>query len=165
MKSKLSLFLIFMIPLFSVFGQQKYPIQTIFKGDSVVMLTLKQSDNINKLIDNQESTLQKNSNEIDNLHRNIYTLKDSIKTLSKIITEYSKNKNTLEKNLNITSKDLITARDSLVYERKQIKMYRTEWTEMNNELNARAKDHRIENTLILIGTGIFTIIVTIFSGK
>jgi len=56
---KIFLFLLF-FP-FLMLGQNQYPIQTIFNGDSVVILTLKQSDEINRTIDEQNLFLYKRS--------------------------------------------------------------------------------------------------------
>ena len=50
--------------ILSVCTYSQYPIQTIFKGDSVVILTIKQSNDINYLIDKQSelvSNLQEQS--------------------------------------------------------------------------------------------------------
>ena len=56
---KIFLFLLF-FP-FLMLGQNQYPIQTIFNGDSVVILTLKQSDEINRTIDEQNLFLSNRS--------------------------------------------------------------------------------------------------------
>jgi len=50
--------------IFSLFtlimvGQIKYPIQTIYKGDSVVILSIKQSIDINRAIDTQKKNYQR----------------------------------------------------------------------------------------------------------
>ena len=49
--------LIFLMISFVGMGQLKYPIQTIYKGDSVVILTIKQSLDINKAIDTQRKII------------------------------------------------------------------------------------------------------------
>ena len=56
---KIFLFLLF-FP-FLMLGQNQYTIQTIFNGDSVVILTLKQSDEINRTIDEQNLFLSNRS--------------------------------------------------------------------------------------------------------
>ena len=46
-------FIFLTISLFG-FSQIKYPIQTIYRGDSVVILSIKQSVEINKVIEKQK---------------------------------------------------------------------------------------------------------------
>ena len=43
----------------------QYPIQTLFKGDSVVILTIKQSENINKVIDKQNVKIEEQNQLIE----------------------------------------------------------------------------------------------------
>lgn len=43
--------------LIPLLGYSQYPIQTIFKGDSVVIITVKQSEDINNLIDKQSKLI------------------------------------------------------------------------------------------------------------
>jgi hypothetical protein len=40
------------------YSQTKYPIKTIFRGDSVVMLSIKQSEKINEMIEKQKKTIK-----------------------------------------------------------------------------------------------------------
>jgi len=49
------------IMLMSLSGMAQYPIKTIFKGDSVIILTIQQSESINKMIE-KNSKLNKESN-------------------------------------------------------------------------------------------------------
>ena len=57
------------------YSQPSYPIQTVLKGDSVVILTKKQSDEIDLLIDNQKLRIQKYKTEIKKLTDTNYILK------------------------------------------------------------------------------------------
>jgi hypothetical protein len=53
--------------ILSVCGYSQYPIQTIFKGDSVVILTIKQSEEINKTIEKTKDINKENKNKITKL--------------------------------------------------------------------------------------------------
>ncbi len=52
--------------LLSIVGlsQTKYPIQTIYKGDSVVILTIRQSFDINKAIETQKKAIREQNKKI-----------------------------------------------------------------------------------------------------
>lgn len=50
--------LIFILLSLNAFSQRKYPITTIFKGDTVVMMTTAQSQKINDLIDSLDRKVQ-----------------------------------------------------------------------------------------------------------
>jgi len=57
---------VLLVLLFVLFGmisysQTKYPIKTIFRGDSVVILTIQQSDNINKMIEKNSRLIKENN--------------------------------------------------------------------------------------------------------
>ena len=56
------------------FTQPKYPIQTIFKGDSVVILTIKQSFDINKAIDSQKRIIRDQNKKMVALNKTIDSL-------------------------------------------------------------------------------------------
>lgn len=62
----------------TILGQNKYPIQTIFKGDSVVVLSIKQSMDINKALDTQKRIIREQA-------RKIIALNKTIDSLNKII--------------------------------------------------------------------------------
>jgi uncharacterized coiled-coil protein SlyX len=73
---------VLLILLFVLFGmvsysQTKYPIKTIFKGDSVVILTIQQSNNINKMI-------EKNSKSIKEYNVKIQEYESKIKELERV---------------------------------------------------------------------------------
>jgi hypothetical protein len=67
------------------YSQPTYPIQTVLKGDSVVILTKKQSKEIDFLIDNQKTRIQKYKTEIKNLTDTNYVLKQDIQTKDSVI--------------------------------------------------------------------------------
>ena len=71
MRTLLLIFLL--IPLLG-FSQTKYPIQTIFRGDSVVILSIKQSININKAIDSQKRVIRDQNKKIVALNKTIDSL-------------------------------------------------------------------------------------------
>ena len=66
-------FIFLTISLFG-FSQIKYPIQTIYKGDSVVILTVKQSLNVNKAIDTQRKIIKEQNKKIAALNKTIDSL-------------------------------------------------------------------------------------------
>jgi hypothetical protein len=67
------------------YSQPTYPIQTQLKGDSVVILTKKQSDNINLLIENQKIRIQKYKTEIKLVNDTNTTLINDIKIKDSVI--------------------------------------------------------------------------------
>ncbi len=66
--------LIFLMISFVCMGQLKYPIQTIYKGDSVVILTIKQSLNVNKVIDTQRKIIREQNKKILSQNKKIDSL-------------------------------------------------------------------------------------------
>jgi len=77
--------IIFLIIVGVGYSQPTYPIQTVLKGDSVVILTKKQSKEIDFLIDNQKTRIQKYKTEIKNLTDTNYVLKQDIQTKNSVI--------------------------------------------------------------------------------
>ena len=77
--------IIFLIIVGVGYSQPTYPIQTVLKGDSVVILTKKQSKEIDFLIDNQKTRIQKYKTEIKNLTDTNYVLKQDIQTKDSVI--------------------------------------------------------------------------------
>ena len=63
--------------LFSLTGiaQTKYPIRTIFKGDSVVVLSIKQSIDINKALETQKRIIREQTRKIALLNKVVDSLK------------------------------------------------------------------------------------------
>lgn len=61
MKKLISLFVVALLSIPSI---AQYPIKTIFKGDSVIILTIKQSDRINDMLEKSSKTSKDNSKKI-----------------------------------------------------------------------------------------------------
>ena len=59
-------------------SQPKYPIQTMYKGDSVVILSIKQSFDINKAIETQKRVIREQSRKITLLNKTIDSLNNTI---------------------------------------------------------------------------------------
>lgn len=74
--------LIFLMISFVSLGQLKYPIQTIYKGDSVVILTIKQSFDINKGIETQRKIIREQNRKIQAQNRKIDSLTNTIAKLN-----------------------------------------------------------------------------------
>jgi hypothetical protein len=66
-------FIFLTISLFG-FGQIKYPIQTIYKGDSVVILSIKQSITINRAIETQKKIIREQNKKILSQNKKIDSL-------------------------------------------------------------------------------------------
>lgn len=66
-------------------SQPSYPIQTVLKGDSVVILTKKQSDEVNLLMDKQRVRIQNFKSEVKILTDTSNILKNEIKIKDTII--------------------------------------------------------------------------------
>jgi len=69
--------------LLSLIGlsQPKYPVQTLYKGDSVVILTIKQSVDINRAIDTQKKIIRDQAKKITILNSKIDSLNNIIATI------------------------------------------------------------------------------------
>jgi len=63
-------------------GQLKYPIQTIYRGDSVVIITIKQSLDINKGIETQRKIIREQNKKILSQNKKIDSLNNIITKLS-----------------------------------------------------------------------------------
>jgi len=72
---RILLLLSFLLILLSSLSQTKYPIQTIFKGDSVVILSIKQSIDINKAIETQKRIIREQTKKIALLNKVVDSLK------------------------------------------------------------------------------------------
>lgn len=89
--------LFFISLIFSVHGYSQYPIQTIFKGDSVVILTIKQSEDINKSIEKSKETNKENKNKINQLNRVIDSLNQVISTKNNQVLVLESKRDSLQK--------------------------------------------------------------------
>ena len=101
--------IIFLIIVGVGYSQPTYPIQTVLKVDSVVILTKKQSKEIDLLIDNQKIRIQKYKTEIKNLTDTNYVLKQSIQTKDSVIDSL----NNMISNINYGYDSLINRLDTL----------------------------------------------------
>ena len=77
-------FIFLTISLFG-FSQIKYPIQTIYKGDSVVILSVKQSIDINKVIEKQKKIIREQNKKIVALNKTIDSLSRINKRVNTVI--------------------------------------------------------------------------------
>lgn len=79
--------------ILSVCAYSQYPIQTIFKGDSVVILTIKQSNDINYLIDKQSALVSNLQEQVKLLNQKLeltnkeLMIKDSVSNHYKSLSD------------------------------------------------------------------------------
>ncbi len=116
MKLKFLLIVFFSLFFKSIFAQQKYPIQTIFKGDSVVILTKEQALRINRVIDEKNFTLS-------TYKKDIFLLNDTIKKIKwKLVTSEAEMQRKFTK-----VKDSLNSANNLVLEsNRKIEYYQQE---------------------------------------
>lgn len=67
-------------------GQGKYPIQTLYKGDSVVILTTEQSIDINKAISSQKKIIREQAKKIATLNNKVDSLNNIIASIPTTLT-------------------------------------------------------------------------------
>jgi hypothetical protein len=91
MKGLIFLIGIILIPLL---GMSQYPIKTIFKGDSVIILTIQQSEKINEMLDKSSKSIKESSkknkeyeSEIEKLNTVISDQNAYIDSLSNLLLE------------------------------------------------------------------------------
>ena len=101
----------FLFITFLLHGQNSYPIQTILKGDSVVIYTTDQSNDLNLTIENQrflsstyKTKLEDYSKKIDSLEKNINNKQMVIDSL--YLTH--KNQDSLQQRLYVLEKHQLT---------------------------------------------------------
>lgn len=82
---KTVLTIIFCLLTFIGIGQIKYPIQTIYKGDSVVILSIKQSIDINRAIDTQKKIIREQSRKINYLNSKVDSLNNVIANIPNML--------------------------------------------------------------------------------
>lgn len=104
MKQTLLIFLFVLIGMMS-YSQTKYPVKTIFKGDSVVILTIQQSDNINKMIEKNLKIIKENNAKLQEYESRIKVLEKTnsyqnayIDSLSDVLLECWSNVDTIQYN-------------------------------------------------------------------
>ena len=56
------LLLLIGLTLLSFVGYGQYPIKTIFKGDSVIILTIQQSEKINEMLEKSSKSIKESNN-------------------------------------------------------------------------------------------------------
>ena len=102
---KVSLVLLFVLISMLSYSQTKYPIKTIFRGDSVVILTIQQSDNINKMIEKNSKLIKDNNAKLQEYIGRIKVLEQVtnnqnayIDSLSDVLLECWRNVDTIQYN-------------------------------------------------------------------
>jgi len=87
-----NLFLLILIVLLPILGYGQYPIKTIFKGDSVIILTIQQSEKINEMLDKSSKSIKEASKrnkeydeEIEKLNRTLSNQNAYIDSLSNLL--------------------------------------------------------------------------------
>ena len=86
--------------LISIIGYSQYPIKTIFRGDSVIILTIDQSEKINETIEKNSKSSKENSKKLKESEKKIEDLEKIVNkqnlyidSLSKLISEYKDGNN------------------------------------------------------------------------
>lgn len=87
------------ISFLSSFSQRKYPLQTMFKGDSVVILRYDQAIEVNNLLSKKNSIINESDLSIKKLDQQVFTLDKKIFNLKDTIKN-------LKWKLNVTHEDL-----------------------------------------------------------
>jgi len=82
------------IMLMSLSGMTQYPIKTIFKGDSVIILTIQQSEKINEMLEKSSKSIKETNNknkeyetEIEKLNETLSNQNDYIDSLSNLLLQ------------------------------------------------------------------------------
>lgn len=155
--------LVYMILQTRGYCQNNYPIETIFNGDSVVILTSKQSQNINFLIDWQK-------NEIDTKNWELQSLESKLNSQITLIEIYKSdlNKEVLKRyqiQLDSRNKNQIL-NDRIWVQNKEIENYKEENKNLKKELSYNIKNHKKETrSLIAVTAGIFICLITALNLK
>lgn len=125
MKTKLILFFLLVSNL--TFAQTKYPIQTIFKGDSVIILTKDQALEINKTIENKNLFISNYKKEVKCLKDTIRDLKwDLITTDASLQRKIEKFRDSLDRSNNII---YISERQISYYKEQMKRIEKLEYVE------------------------------------
>lgn len=125
MKTKLILFFLLVSNL--AFAQTKYPIQTIFKGDSVIILTKDQALEINKTIENKNLFISNYKKEVKCLKDTIRDLKwDLITTDASLQRKIEKFRDSLDRSNNII---YISERQISYYKEQMKRIEKLEYVE------------------------------------
>ena len=80
-----SLIFLIGIMLISLSGMAQYPIKTIFKGDSVIILTIQQSEKINEMLENSSKSIKETNKKSKEYEEEIQGLIDLLSKQNLII--------------------------------------------------------------------------------
>ena len=75
----------FLLLTTTILGQNKYPIQTLYRGDSVVILSIKQSIDINKAIETQKRIIREQGKKITSLNNKIDSLNNIVENIPNML--------------------------------------------------------------------------------
>jgi hypothetical protein len=130
MKSKAILFLFCAMIFMSTFAQQKYPIGTLFKRDSVIILKYNQNAKISDLLSQKNLIIEGEDLYVKKYVERISNLKDTVKNLlfENLLLKWdlSVNQAYLKRNLKNKSESLIIANSNLELMDKKIEFYQNE---------------------------------------
>jgi hypothetical protein len=84
-----NLFLLILIVLLPILGYGQYPIKTIFKGDSVIILTIQQSEKINEMLDKSSKSIKETSKKNKEYEEEIKRLNDVLSNQNAYIDSLS----------------------------------------------------------------------------
>ena len=73
-----NLFLLILIVLLPILGYGQYPIKTIFKGDSVIILTIQQSEKINEMLEKSSKSIKETAKKNKEYDEEIEKLKTAL---------------------------------------------------------------------------------------
>ena len=82
---RILLLISFLLLSISTLGQNKYPVQTLYRGDSVVILSIKQSIDINKAIETQKRIIREQTRKISTLNKTIDSLNKTIANIPNML--------------------------------------------------------------------------------
>lgn len=84
-----NLFLLILIVLLPILGYGQYPIKTIFKGDSVIILTIQQSEKINEMLEKSSKSIKETSKKNKEYDEEIEKLKTTLSNQNAYIDSLS----------------------------------------------------------------------------
>jgi len=73
-----NLFLLILIIMLPILGYGQYPIKTIFKGDSVIILTIQQSEKINEMLEKSSKSIKETAKKNKEYDEEIEKLKTAL---------------------------------------------------------------------------------------
>ncbi len=73
-----NLFLLILIVMLPILGYGQYPIKTIFKGDSVIILTIQQSEKINEMLEKSSKSIKETAKKNKEYDEEIEKLKTAL---------------------------------------------------------------------------------------